>query len=77
MSLGDVIENLAVWVRIFGSLIDYYDNIMLSYIGNHIGKTMKVDKNKLIKDRGKYVRLCIHVDITKPFLVMFSIKDLH
>lgn len=47
------------------------------YIGNMIGKTVKVDKNTLTKERGKYARLCIQVNLLKPFLSMFLIKGRH
>jgi hypothetical protein len=41
------IEKAAVWVRISGLPIEYYDAKILHYIGNRIGKTVKVDKNTL------------------------------
>lgn len=33
-----------------------------------------MDKNTLIQEKGKYARLCVEVDLTKPLLAMFSIK---
>jgi hypothetical protein len=36
---------------------------------------MKVDKNTLTQERGKYARLCVEVDLTKPLLAMFTIKE--
>lgn len=50
---------------------------MITFIGNRIGKTIKVDKNTLSREKGKYVRLCIKVDLTKPLLTMFAIKGRH
>lgn len=47
---------------------------MLAFIGNRIRNTVKVDENILSKDRGKYARVCIQVDLTKPILEMFWIK---
>lgn len=52
----------------------YYDQRVLTFIGNRIGKAIKVDKNMLSRERGKYARLCVQVDITKPLMAMFSIK---
>ncbi|MCI03281.1 zinc ion binding/nucleic acid binding protein, partial [Trifolium medium] len=34
----------------------------------------KVDKNTLTHERGKYARLCVQVNLTKPLLGMFTIK---
>ncbi|KAI5439723.1 hypothetical protein KIW84_025193 [Lathyrus oleraceus] len=52
---GDMIEELVVWVRISSLSIEYYDNRVLSYIADYIGKTIKVDKNTLSREIGKYV----------------------
>jgi hypothetical protein len=71
---SDTIEKVAVWVRISGLPIEYYDSKVLNFIGNRVGKTMKVDKNTLTQERGKYARLCVQVDLTKPLLAMFTIK---
>lgn len=73
--ISDTIENVAVWVRIFGLLIEYYDMKVLSFIGNIIAKTTKVDKNILTHERGKYVRLCVKVNLSKPLLAILTIKE--
>lgn len=41
--------------------------------GNKIGRTIKVDKNTMQYERGKYVRLSV-VNLSKPLLAMFNIK---
>lgn len=74
---GYAIEELVVWVRIPGLPIEYYDNRVILYIGDRIGKTCKVDKNTLSMGKGKYARLCIQVNLIKPLLVMLSIKGRH
>jgi hypothetical protein len=69
------IEKMAVWVRFSGLPIEYYDKKILNGIGNRIGKTVKVDKNTLLQEHGKYACLCVEVDLTKPLLAMFTIKE--
>jgi hypothetical protein len=69
------IEKAAVWVRISGLPIEYYDAKVLHYIGNRIGKTVKVDKNTLFQERGKYARVCVEVDLKKPLLAMFELRQ--
>jgi hypothetical protein len=71
---SDTIKEVAVWVRISGLPIEYYDAKVLNFIGNRVGKTVKVDKNTLTHERGKYARLCVQVDLSKPVLGMFTIK---
>ncbi|MCI17709.1 hypothetical protein A2U01_0038859 [Trifolium medium] len=71
---SDTIEEVAVWVRISGLPIEYYDAKVLRLIGNRVGKTVKVDKTTLMQERGKYARLCVQVNLTKSLLAMFAIK---
>jgi hypothetical protein len=70
---SDTIKEVAVWLRISGLPIEFYDSEILHYIGNRVGKTVKVDKNTLTHERGKYARLCVQVDLAKPLLAMFTI----
>ncbi|XP_058776020.1 uncharacterized protein LOC131650323 [Vicia villosa] len=74
---SDAIEQIAVWVRISGLPLEYYDARVLEFIGNRIGSTVKVDRNTLSIERGKYARLCVQVDLTKPLLALFAIKGRH
>ncbi|MCH81759.1 hypothetical protein A2U01_0002551 [Trifolium medium] len=71
------VSNTAVWVRFSGLPIEYYDSRILHFVGNRIGKTVKVDKNTLLQERGKYARLCVEVDLNKPLLAMFELKERH
>jgi hypothetical protein len=59
---SDTIKKVAVWVRISGLPIEYYDSRVLKNIGNKIGSTVKVDKNTLMQEKGKYARLCVEVN---------------
>jgi hypothetical protein len=57
--VSDTIKEVSVWMRISGLPIEYYDSQILSFIGNNVGKTVKVDKNTLTQEMGKYARLCV------------------
>ncbi|XP_058776382.1 uncharacterized protein LOC131650700 [Vicia villosa] len=72
---SDAIVNVAAWIRISGLPVEYYDPKVLHVIGDLVGRTVKVDKNTLQRERGKYARICVEVNISKPLLAMFSIKD--
>lgn len=72
---SDSIINVAVWIRISGLPIEYYDAKMLHAIGDRVGRTIKVDKNTIQRERGKYVRICVEVNILKPSLGMCTIKE--
>ncbi|XP_058753900.1 uncharacterized protein LOC131627062 [Vicia villosa] len=49
----DAIEEVAVWIRNAGLPIEYYDTSVLTFIGNRLGKAVKVDKNTVKQERGK------------------------
>lgn len=53
-----VIDQLLVWVRVVGLPIEYYDGGVHSFIGNQIGKTIKVDINTLT---GRKRKVCVNV----------------
>ncbi|XP_058780632.1 uncharacterized protein LOC131654593 [Vicia villosa] len=72
---NDSIVNVAVWIRISGLPVEYYDPKILHVIGNLVGRTIKVDKNTLQGERSKYARICVEVDISKPLLAMFELKN--
>ncbi|XP_058735176.1 uncharacterized protein LOC131607134 [Vicia villosa] len=72
---SDSIEKVAVWVRISGLPMEYYDPKILTFMGNSLGKTIKVDKNTLMQGRGNYARVCIEIDISKPLLPHFKINE--
>jgi hypothetical protein len=69
------IDKAAVWVRIPDLPIEYYDAKVLNFIGNRIGNTVKVDNNTLFQERGKCARVCVEVELNKPLLAMFELKD--
>lgn len=69
------IINVAVWIIIYGLPIEYYDAKVLHAIGDRVGRTIKVDKNTIQRERGKYTRLCVEVNISKPLLAMFTIRE--
>ncbi|CAN1146375.1 hypothetical protein LINPERPRIM_LOCUS6660 [Linum perenne] len=50
-------------------------NLAVSRIGNHIGKTVKIDMETTEGARGRFARVCVEVDISKPLVGKFMIED--
>ena len=65
---------MAVWVRLPDLAMEYYDSSVLWKIGNHIGRTLKIDRTTSIGTRGNYARLCVEVDLTKQLLANFKLR---
>ena len=69
------IDKVAVWVRLPSIFLEYYDREALSFIGDRIGATIKVDINTSNQLRGHYARLCVLVDLTKQLMSGFSVDE--
>ncbi|XP_028105264.1 uncharacterized protein LOC114304299, partial [Camellia sinensis] len=63
----------ALWVRFPQLPIEYYNEKVLFHIAKAIGKPLKVDLNTAISARGRYARVCVEVDLTKPLISRFAI----
>lgn len=47
---------------------------MLIFIDDLIDTTLKLDKNTITRETGKYASLCIQIDFRKPLLAIFLTK---
>ncbi|XP_019238423.1 PREDICTED: uncharacterized protein LOC109218510 [Nicotiana attenuata] len=56
----------AVWVCLPQLPTEFYDGIILSRIGNCIGKLLKVDACTSATLRGRYARLCVELPLDQP-----------
>lgn len=70
------VNTVAVWVRLNELPVEYYDIAVLRDIGNAIGPVLKVDANTASGTRGRYARICVQVDISKPLVKTILIGKL-
>lgn len=70
---ADITEKVLVWVRFPCLPIEYFDVGFLTRVGSKIGTPIKVDEATGMASRGKFARLCVEVDITKPLLSRFKL----
>lgn len=71
----DKTEKLIVWVRFPCFPIEYFDFAFLKNVGEKIGKPIRADQNTETSLEGRFTRLCIEVDITKPLLAKFKLSN--
>ncbi|XP_017972900.1 PREDICTED: uncharacterized protein LOC18612588 [Theobroma cacao] len=62
------IDSVAAWIRLPGMPLEFYDKEMMSKIGNLLGKTLKIDRTTSYAISGKFVRMCVELDLTKPLV---------
>lgn len=65
---------LLVWVR-FPVLPVEFTTTWLIRAGNRIGKTLRVDDTTLVASRGKFARVCVENDLTKPLKAGYRLRE--
>lgn len=70
-----MIDKVAVSVRIRELPIEYYDVDFLHFVGDRIGRTIKVDKNTMAIERGKYACICVELIWTSIFCPCLKSKS--
>lgn len=70
------IQRTMVWVRFPRlNLIYYNDQNVLLGLASVIGKPIRVDKDTLNVERGRFARVCLEIDLTQSVVGKFWIKD--
>ena len=62
------VSSIAVWVSLHALPMELYEVEVLKQIGEAIGRVLQIDSQIAMEARGRYARLCIQLDITKPFI---------
>nr|POF20891.1 uncharacterized protein CFP56_37509 [Quercus suber] len=70
------VSSIAVWIRLSGLPIEYYNAEALYLIGKAIGNVLRVDTHIASEARGRFARLCVQVDVTKPLITAIKIGKL-
>ncbi|XP_050205722.1 uncharacterized protein LOC126655541 [Mercurialis annua] len=62
------VASVTAWVRFPGLPIQYYSNHVLKAIASTIGHVIRIDYNTEAMERGKFARLAINLDLSKPLI---------
>lgn len=69
-----VTTSLPVWVRFPTLSVEFYTEQWLRMAGNELGGTIKVDDTTLDTTRGRFARVCIELDLTKPLCSRYRMR---
>ncbi|XP_038994636.1 uncharacterized protein LOC120118696 [Hibiscus syriacus] len=69
------ISSTAIWVHILNLPMEYFDKDILVNIGKMIGTPIKIDYRTAWSIRGKFARICVEVDLSKPLLSKICIAS--
>ncbi|KAI5352205.1 hypothetical protein L3X38_005096 [Prunus dulcis] len=70
------ITRMAAWIRVSAIQLECFDVWALKRIGNLLGKLLKIDALTTSQNRGKFARLCIELDMTKPLDAFIQINQI-
>ncbi|CAI0399505.1 unnamed protein product [Linum tenue] len=59
-------KTMIVWVQLPALKVHFYHKEVLTSLGNLIGRTIKLDYHTLNRQRRKFARLAVEVDMSKP-----------
>lgn len=62
------ISTTLVWIRFPELPIELFDEEVLTYMGDAVGKTVKVDELTMAASRGRYARVCVEIDLDVPLV---------
>jgi hypothetical protein len=60
------VEKTLVWIRFPGLNLLFYDESFLLALTTTIGTPVKVNTNTLNVESGRFARICVEIDLTKP-----------
>lgn len=60
------VDRTTVWIRFPGLNLVYYDESFLLALASAVGKPIKVDRNTLKVERGRFARICVEIDLNQP-----------
>ncbi|KAI9091682.1 hypothetical protein K1719_028125 [Acacia pycnantha] len=63
-----ILSNAVVWIRISGLSFRYYRKSTLRAIGRLLGEVIKIDYTTETRERGRYARIAVLVDLQKPLV---------
>lgn len=73
--LTEKISTMAVWVRLPGLPVEYFRDDVLKLILEKVGTPLKLDKTTTAVERGRFARVAIEIDLTKPLVSMIWIQN--
>lgn len=54
--------------------MEYYDPIWLISMGRRIGTPLRIDVSAASADRGRYAKLCVEINLSKPLFSKFRLR---
>ena len=60
------ISHIDQWVRISRLPWEFWEELTLTSIIQSVGQVIRIDQNTLLRRKGRFARICLHLDVSKP-----------
>ncbi|XP_031111999.1 uncharacterized protein LOC116015971 [Ipomoea triloba] len=71
----DKTERMIVWIRFTCLPAEYFDHKFFMRVGEKIGRPINIDMATSLVSKASFARVCVEVDITKPLLAKFTLRN--
>ncbi|CAN1187114.1 hypothetical protein LINPERHAP2_LOCUS38539, partial [Linum perenne] len=68
------VNNTRVCVRLPGLPLEYFHVNVMNFVGDKLGRTIKIDSTTIFGSRGNYARMCIEVDLHKLLVLKYHLN---
>ncbi|KAI9080992.1 hypothetical protein K1719_036972 [Acacia pycnantha] len=68
------IVSVVAWVRLPDLPAPLFDKKFLLNLGNSIGKAIRLDVHTAQRTRGRFARMCVELDLSKPLVPEFNVE---
>ncbi|CAL1394830.1 unnamed protein product [Linum trigynum] len=66
---------MIVWIQLPALKVHFYHQEVLTSLGNLIGRTIKLDFHTMNRQRRKFARLAVEIDMTKALVPRIYLDD--
>ncbi|KAI5343310.1 hypothetical protein L3X38_011186 [Prunus dulcis] len=66
---------MAAWIRVSAIQLECFDVWVLKRNKNLLGKLLKIDALTTSQNQGKFARLCVELDLSRPFEAFVQINN--
>ncbi|CAN0854240.1 hypothetical protein LINGRAHAP2_LOCUS5869 [Linum grandiflorum] len=68
-------ETLVTWIRIAGLPLEYYNDDGIYAVAQKVGLPIRIDRQTALVSRGKFARVCVQVNLSKPLFPVVGVED--
>ncbi|XP_031130732.1 uncharacterized protein LOC116032364 [Ipomoea triloba] len=69
------LSKMAVWVRLPDLSVEYFRDDAMKAILENVGKPLKLDRTTADRERGRFARAAVEVDLDKPLVTEIWVRD--